>query len=107
VISLDPADHEIRQEKPTHPLSRFTPSKVPQTFDFEASASKFHCVNPFGLHMDHPDFWVDYPEGDRHQYNSIENLNLSNALLYAAHYRTLDPGLGRPGLSGSRRVDAN
>ena len=68
MISLDPADHEIRQEKHYY---------------------------PFGLHMEHPDFWVDYPAGDRYQYNSIENLSLSNALLYAAHYRTLDPSLGR------------
>ena len=45
--------------------------------------------------MEHPDFWVDYPEADRYQYNSIENINLSNALLYAAHYRTLDPSIGR------------
>jgi hypothetical protein len=67
-ISTNPNDHEIRQEKRYY---------------------------PFGLHMPHEDFWQDYPEGDRYKYNSIENIQLNNALLYAAFYRTLDPSLGR------------
>ncbi len=81
------------------PLSRFTPSKVPQTFGFAAfdHAAKLHCVNPFGMPHDLPEE-VDLPslpyrDADPFTYNNKEYEDRVTRM-HDYHARWYDAALG-------------
>jgi hypothetical protein len=82
-----------------HPLSRFTPSKVPQTFGFAAfdHAAKLHCVNPFGMPHDLPEEVnlpsLPYREADPFTYNNKEYEDRVTRM-HDYHARWYDAALG-------------